>query len=136
MGDDLETEAAEAPPPPGPNRVEITVGGHAIVVESPDPLADVVGYALSLFEQTAEPAKKLPFGFDVTGGQFERAAPYVEPSGMQSWGDDRAGRMGRQPAQERTTRRLGVPDPPGHHRARLGSVQVDRARAPLSGPRH
>lgn len=95
MGDDLETEAAQAPPPPGANRVEITVGGHAIVVESPDPLTDVVGYALSLFEQTADQAKKLPFGFDATGGQFERAERYVETSGLATWEDDHAGRMGR-----------------------------------------
>lgn len=95
MGDNLDVEATEAPPAPGTNEVEITVGGRSVIVKSADPLADVVGYALSLYEQTEQDAKKIRFGFDVTAGQFERADPYVEPSGMETWEDGHAGRLGR-----------------------------------------
>jgi len=131
--DDIE-EADSAPPPPGTNKVEITVGGHTVAIESADPLADVVGYVMGLFEQTSEPARRIPFGFDNTGGQFERAEPYVEPSGMESWEDDDARRLDRNQRhgpQDGTTRRLGVPDPAGHHRARLWPMPVDREQRPL-----
>jgi hypothetical protein len=130
--DELE-EAESAPPPPGTNKVEITVGGHTIVVESAEPLAEVAGYAIGLFGQTSEPAKQIPFGFDVTGGQFERAEPYVEP-GKERWGDEDArglGRHQRNYAQDGTTRRLAIPNPPGHHRARLRPMPVDREQRPL-----
>lgn len=83
-------EAEPAPPPPGSSRVEITVAGHTVAVESPDPLADVVGYALSLYEQTAGAAARSPVGFDTAGGNFERATLYAE-----GWEDDRAGRLDR-----------------------------------------
>lgn len=135
MGDNLEVEAVEAPPPPGTNKVEITVGGHSVVVESTDPLVDVAGYALGMFEQTRDDAKKLPFGFDVAGGQFEHAEPYAEPSGMETWEDGHARGLGRQPAQERATRRLVLEDPPGDYRARLRPLPVDRGRPPVPGTR-
>lgn len=111
MGDNLEVEAVEAPPPPGTNKVEIAIGGHSVLVESADPLADVVGYALGIYEQTRDAAKKTPLGFDVTGGQFERAEPYVEPSGMEGWEEEHAQRLCR----DGSTRRLE----PGVHRTRL-----------------
>jgi hypothetical protein len=127
-----ETEEAESPPPPpGTSKVEITVGGHTVTVESPDPLADVVGYAMSVFEQTGEPAKRLPFGFGTTGGQFERAERYVEPR-LEPWEDSDARRMGRHQrnhSEAGFTRRMVLPDPPGDHRTRLRPVQVDRGRA-------
>jgi hypothetical protein len=130
MGDNLEVEAAEAPPPPGTNKVEITIGGHTVIVESANSLDDVVGWALAIHDHTRDAAKKIPFGFDVSGGQFERAEPYIEP-GLDRWEDENARRLGRQSAQSGTTRRLAVPDPPGHHRARLSPVQMDRGRAPV-----
>ncbi len=136
MGDNLDAEAAEAPPPPGTNKVEITIGGHTVIVESADSLDNVVGWALAIHDHTRDAAKKLQFGFDATGGQFERAEPYIEPSGMEGWEDERARRLDRFSAQDGTTRRLVVPDPPGHHRARLGPVPVDRARATVRGPGH
>lgn len=135
MGDD-EEQAAPAPLPPGTNRVEITVGGRTVSVESAAPLEDVVGYALGIFEQTDDAAKKIPFGFDVSGGLFERAEHYIEPSSMQSWEDDHARGLDRKPSQDGATRRLGVPDPAGHHRTRLQPLPVDRGRAPVRGPRH
>lgn len=131
----LDSEVPDAPPPPGTNKVEIVVGGHSVTVESSEPLADVVGYALGIYDQTKDAAKRIPLGFDVTGGQFERAEVYVD-SGGQSWGDDDARRMGRQPAQDGTTRHLAVGDPPGHHRTRLGPLQMDRGRAPVPGTGH
>lgn len=133
MGDNLDAEAAEAPPPPGTNKVEITIGGHTVIVESADSLDNVVGWALAIHDHTSDAAKKIPFGFDVSGGQFERAEPYVEP-GLDRWEGEDARRVDWKPAQDGTTRRLGVPDPPGHHRARLGPVQMDRARAQVRGP--
>jgi hypothetical protein len=130
--DDPE-EIRSVAPPPGTNKVELTVGGHSITVESGDPLADVTAYALLLYDRTKDAAKKIPFGFDVAGGQFERAEPYVEPGSAEGWEDGHGGRMGRQPAQDGTTRRLGVPDPAGHHRTRLGPLPVDRGRQTLPG---
>jgi hypothetical protein len=135
MGDNLDSEVPAAPPPPGANKVEIAVGGHSITVESAEPLAEVVGYALGIYDQTKDAARKIPFGFDVTGGQFELAEPYVEVSQETAGGDD-ARRMGRQPAQDGTTRRLVIDDPPGHHRARLRPVSVDRGRAQVPVPGH
>jgi len=154
MGDD--TDAAEAPPPPGTNKVEITVGGHSVSVESAEPLAAVVEHVMRIYQLTRDAAKTLPFGFDATGGQFERAEPYLEPSSMQRWDDEgtqrlttRDGRtrnlggrdeverrLGRVEPEERTTCRLGIADPPGHHRARLGEVSVDRGRAPVRREGH
>jgi hypothetical protein len=131
--DDIE-EADSAPPPPGTNKVEITVAGHTVAIESADPLADVVGYAMGLFEQTSEPAERIPFGFDNAGGQFERAEPYVEPSGMESWEDGNARRLGRHQrhgSQDGTTRRLGIPDPAGNHRTRLRTMPMDPEQRPL-----
>lgn len=133
MGESADSDAT-APPPPGTNKVEITVGGHTIVVESTDPLADVVGYALGIYDQTKDAAKKIPFGFDATGGQFERAEVYVEPTGWEGDGDARG--LGRFESQDGTTRRLGVPDPPGHHRARLRPMPMDRGRQEVPGARH
>lgn len=130
--DDVE-EADSTPPPPG-TKVHITVGGHTIEIESPEPLDVVADCAMRLFRQTSEPAKRIPFGFDATGGQFERAEPYREPSGMEQWGDEDARRLGRHQrnyAQDGTTRRLGIPDPPGHHRSRLRTMPVDREQRPM-----
>jgi hypothetical protein len=131
-----DSENLEAPPPPGANKVEITVGGHTVCVESADPLADVVGWALTIYDHTRDAARKIPLGFDVTGGQFERAEPYVEPGSAAGWEDERARRLDWKPAQDGTTRRLGVADPPGHHRARLRPLQMDRGRAPVRRDGH
>lgn len=132
-------EAESTPPPPGTNKVEIAVGGRTVVVESADPLADVVGYALSIFEQTAEPARQIPLGFDTTAGQFERAEPYAEPSGLEQWGNEDARRLGRHErhsSQDGFTRRLGVADPTGGHRTRLRPMPVGRGRAAVPAPRN
>lgn len=94
MGDEPDAEAAEAPPPPGTNKVEIHVGGHIVVVESADPLADVVGYALGVHEQTSASARRIPLGFDAGTGQYERADPYTEPTGWEYGEDERAGQLG------------------------------------------
>lgn len=131
MGDNLETEADPAPPPPGTsNKVEITVGGHSVSVESADPLADVVGYALGVYDQTAAGARYMPMGFDTTGGSFERAEPYVEPA-LERWEADDAGRVAGQQAPGATTRRLVHPDTPGGNRTRLWAMPVDREQRPL-----
>lgn len=131
MGDNLETEADPASPPPGTNKVEITVGGHCVSVESAtNSLDDVVGYALGIYDQTAAATKYVPMGFDVTGGSFERADPYTEaPLGR--WEADDAGRVEGQSAQDGTTRRLVFQNPPGHHRARLRPMPMDREQRPL-----
>lgn len=136
MGDNPEiTEEADlAPPPPGLNKVEITVAGHTVLIESGDPLEDVVGYALGVYEQTRLEAKRIPLGFDVGVAQVERAPAYVDPR-QEQWEDDDARRLDRQQrhaAQDGTTRRLGVPDSPGGHRARLTPMPVDREQRPLS----
>lgn len=115
MGDNLDAEAPEAPPPPGTNKVEINVGGHAVTVESTNPLDDVVSWALAIYDHTRDAAKRIPFGFDVTGGSFERAEPYIEPGSAESWEDERARRMDWQSAQDGRTRRLDI----GVHRVRL-----------------
>ena len=129
-----ETEEAEsAPPPPGTNKVEITIAGHTIVVESSESLRDVVDYAYTLYEATAERAKGIPLGFATGIAQVERAEAYVEP-GRESWEDDDARRLDRQqrlPAKDGTTRRLGIADPTGGHRARLRPMPLDREQRPL-----
>ncbi len=135
MPDD-EQAIVDAPPPPGTSKVEITVGGHTVVVESAEPLSEVVGYALGIYDQTKDAAKRLPFGFDVSGGQFERAEPYLEPSGAAGWEDEHAGRLDRKPAQDGTTRRLVVGHPPGDHRTRLRPLPVDPGRQTMPGPRY
>lgn len=66
-----------------------------MLVESADPLADVVGYALGLHEQTAAGARQLPMGFAAAGGQFERAEPYAEPGSYDSGEDGHARQLGR-----------------------------------------
>lgn len=134
MGDNPEiTEEGDlAPPPPGLNKVEITVAGHTVIVESADPLADVIGYALGAYEQTRLEAKAIPFGFDIGIAQVERAPDW---SGhRQEWEPDdawRVDRQQRQPAQDGSTRRLGLADTPGGHRARLRPVPMDRKQRPL-----
>jgi hypothetical protein len=132
MGDNLETEADPASPPPGTtsNKVEITVGGHSVSVESADPLVDVVGYALGIYDQTAAATRYVPMGFDVTGGSFERAEPYAEPT-LERWEADDAGRMAGQQTPGSTTRRLVHPDTPGGNRTRLRPMPVDREQRPL-----
>ncbi len=129
-------EPESPPPPPGANKVELTVAGHTVVVESSDPLADVVGYALGLFEQTSGPARHDPMGFTATGGQFERADDYVEPyyTSPYEGEDSHAGRVdGHQRDQPPGTasRRLGIDDPPGGHRTRLWQMSVDPEQRPL-----
>lgn len=89
MGINPDADATEAPPPPGINKVEITVAGHTVVVESSDSLEDVAGYALGLFDVTAEAARRIPIGFDVTGGQADLAGPHAEPGGLAGEEDER-----------------------------------------------
>lgn len=127
MGADPEDDDAAdcAPPPPGTNKVEITVAGHSVTIESTDPLAAVADCALDIFQRTAGYAKRIPIGFDVAGGQFERADPYREPRGLEGWEDDDARGLGRQQAQGGATRRLGLDGTPGGHRTRLRPLQVD-----------
>ncbi len=128
-------EPESPPPPPGANKVEITVAGHTVVVESADPLADVVGYATSIFESTRWAAERIPVGFDVTGGQFERAEPYRDPSSSSPYEeDDDARRMDRHQRDPQTfsaTRRLANPDTPGGYRARWRPVPMDPEQHPL-----
>jgi hypothetical protein len=136
MGADLEEleEADSAPPPPGTNKVEITVAGHTVVVESTEPLEDVVGWAMGIFEQTADAARRSPLGFDVGVAHVERAEPYREPSPLESWEADDARRLDRHKrhaAPLATTRRLVLGDTPGGHRTRLWPVPVDREQRPL-----
>jgi hypothetical protein len=135
MGDNLEVDEAEpAPPPPGTNKVEITVAGHTIVVESADSLADVAGYAYSLHEATAGSAQRIPIGFDAVGAHLERAEPYVEPSGLEGWEDDHVRRMDWQQRERpalSVTRRLVHPDTPGGDRTRLWPMPLDREQRPL-----
>ncbi len=57
--------------PPPIAEVEITVGGHTIIVKAAEPLADVAAQALGLFEQTQLPAQKMKFGFDANSSQIE-----------------------------------------------------------------
>lgn len=134
MSDELAGQPAEAPPPPGISKVEITIGGHTISVESPEPLSDVAGYAFGLYEQTKEAAKKIPLGFDISGGLFERAEPYVEPTNTQE--ADCGGGLGRQQSQDGTTRRLVFGDPAGRHRARLAPLPMVPGRAAVPRPRN
>ncbi len=102
--DPEENEEGEpAPPPPGTNKVEITVAGHTVLVESADPLVDVVGYAMGIFEQTAAAARRIPIGFDIAGGQFERAEPYLEPTGVERWEEE-----GERSCRGGATRRLDI----------------------------
>jgi hypothetical protein len=58
----------ESPPM---TEVEITVGGHTIIVKAAEPMADVAAQALGLYEQTQLSAEKIKFGFDVTSSQIE-----------------------------------------------------------------
>jgi hypothetical protein len=48
--------AAEPSPPPPPARVEITAGGHQVVVEAVAPLNTVAKKALDLWRETDNPA--------------------------------------------------------------------------------
>jgi hypothetical protein len=136
MRDEPSVEDAEAPPPPGTNKIEITVGGHTVAIESSAPLNLVADYAMALWDRTADEAKQLPFGFDATGGQFERAEPYIEPSGMERWEETDERAVDGQSAKDGTTRRLVIEDPARHHRPGLGSVPMDRGWAPVPGTRH
>lgn len=83
-----DDEADPVPPAPGANKVEIQVGGHVVIVESAEPLADVVGYAMGIYQDTAAGAARIPMGFDTTGGQFERAEAWTEPTGWEDEPDD------------------------------------------------
>jgi hypothetical protein len=87
----------ESPDPTPITEVEITVGGHAICVKAPAPMAEVADQALRLYRQTALPARDIPFGFDATSSQVElREQPdlgyrLAEPDGPE---EDHA-RLGR-----------------------------------------
>lgn len=48
--------AAEPPPPPPPTHVEITAGGHQVIVEAVAPLNTVARKALELWQATDRPA--------------------------------------------------------------------------------
>jgi hypothetical protein len=135
MSGQTDDQAADAPPAPGTNRVEITVGGHHIAIESPESLSEVIGYAYGLYEQTREAARKIPLGFDVTGGQFERAEPYAEPL-EQDWGPDQTLRMELGSARDGNTQRIPLDDPPGLHRAGPGRVPMVPGRAAVPRKRH
>lgn len=74
--------------------VEITVAGHTIVVKAPAPLDEVAAQALGLYEQTKGSARRIPMGFDVGGGQVERAAQTDYTGLTEDWGDEDA-RLGR-----------------------------------------
>jgi hypothetical protein len=77
----------EPPEPPPVTEVEITVGGHTIIIKSVEPLAEVAAQALGLYEQTRLAAEKIKFGFDANASQVElREQPdlghrLVEPDG-------------------------------------------------------
>lgn len=64
-----EPEEPSEPPPVA--EVEITVGGHTIIVKAAEPLAEVAAQAFGLFQQTQLPAEKLKFGFDANSSQIE-----------------------------------------------------------------
>lgn len=80
-----------------PSRVNIEVGGHSVSVEAQGSLNYVSSVALDLFRNTADDAKKLPFGFDATNGEFERAEPIREPGSLEpdEWEEARHARLGR-----------------------------------------
>lgn len=119
--------------PAAPNKVEITVAAHTVVIESAEPLDDILGYALGLFQQTAASAARIPVGFDTTGIIAERGDPAPEPGTLEEGGhDDRVRRLERELAQIRTARRLVLQDPPSNHRPRLGPLPLDREQRPLS----
>jgi hypothetical protein len=61
----------EAPEPSPLTEVEITVGGHTIIVKAPESLADVAAQALGLYEQTKLDGEKIKFGFDANASQVE-----------------------------------------------------------------
>lgn len=88
-------EAESPPPPPGTNKVEITVAGHTVIIESPEALSEVIGYTMGIYEQTRDAATRIPFGFDTGAGHHERAEPYTEADNLQGWEDDNARRVER-----------------------------------------
>lgn len=61
--------------PKPPTKIDLTVAGHTVIVESAEPLDVVAAKALELFRETAEYARRSPAGFAASGGQFERAQP-------------------------------------------------------------
>lgn len=97
-------EAPEAPPEPQPaetplTEIEITVAGHTVSVKAAAPMNEVGELAYDLFRATEDTARRMPIGFDVVGGQIERAEPYFPPGRPSEWPDeDRGGgraRLGR-----------------------------------------
>jgi hypothetical protein len=67
---ELDEPDIPAEPPPVAE-VEITVGGHTVIVKAAEPLAKVAAQALGLFEQTQLPAATMKFGFDANSSQIE-----------------------------------------------------------------
>lgn len=63
------------PDPPPPTKVDITVAGHQVIVEAPEPLDIVAAKALELFRATEDSARRSPIGFGTTGVHVERAEP-------------------------------------------------------------
>lgn len=71
--------------PRPPTKVDITVAGHTVIVESAEPLDVVAAKALELFRATEDAARRIPVGFAATGGTAERAEPeYSEVAGVGS----------------------------------------------------
>jgi len=96
MGSTAEDEQPESPPL---TEVEITVGGHTIVVKAAAPMEDVASQALGLYESTKLPAETIRFGFQATSSQIELAPQpdlthrMVEPDGPDEEGHARLGRI-------------------------------------------
>ena len=82
----MTNAAEESEAAPGNTRVEITVAGHTVICEAPEPLEAVAAKALQLFQTTAGAASRLPMGFDSgSTGVIERAAPFQVQQGLDPW---------------------------------------------------
>lgn len=62
----------EEPPAERRNKIDITVAGHVVVVDSDASLAEVEATAMRLFEWSADYAKRAPFGFAIPPPNVER----------------------------------------------------------------
>jgi hypothetical protein len=80
--------AKQTDPEPTPTKVEITVAGHTVTVESVASIEQVSAAALDLYRKTKLAAKKIPFGFDLGAAQVERVEQPDYSGHLERWQEE------------------------------------------------
>lgn len=87
--------AGESESEPAVSEVEITVAGHTITVKAAVSLDDAAKVAYDLYKKTRLAATKIPFGFDTSAAQIEKAEQPDYAGPLEGDEEDRDAGLGR-----------------------------------------